>query len=102
MPENIIKCERCGDYLSAKFLDTHICDIAFKGVKEIPIIFFFERKVDDRTIIIAKGLDGILYRLVSQTKTFAKYQTDFDTKNNRQGLDRTNNRMVFILLIVIF
>jgi hypothetical protein len=58
-------------------------------VKEIFIDYFIETKTANKdTIIIAKGLDGILYRLiVSKTKAFTPYPTDFDSENNRRRLE---------------
>lgn len=98
MHNNIIKCNRCGEFISSEFGDTHICTIPLKDIKEIFIDYFYETKTAKKdTIIIAKGLDGILYRLiVSKTKAFTPYPTDFDTNNNRRRLDRTLQRKNYI------
>ncbi len=94
MHNNIIKCNRCGEFISSELSDSHTCTIPLKDVKEIFIDYFFETKTANKdTIIIAKGLDGTLYRLiVSKTKTFTNYPTDFDRKNNRHRLDRTQGK----------
>jgi hypothetical protein len=92
MPEdNLLKCNICGTYLSIEDVDLHKCDIPFKGVKSIPIAFFFKKEIDStNVIIVAKGLDGVLYKLIlSNKKDFTPYPTDFDSKNNRRRLDRT-------------
>jgi len=95
---NLIKCNRCGELLSSEFEDEHVCTIPLKDIKEIFIDHFVETKTANKEqIIIAKGLDGIIYRLiVSKTKTFSTYPTDFDSKNNRRRLDRTFKRSFYI------
>jgi hypothetical protein len=63
---------------------------------------YYEIKPENRDVVImAKGQDGILYRLVlskinSKVKNLIFHPTDFDSKNNRRRLDRTFHRYIFI------
>jgi len=62
---NIVKCPRCGRVLIAEEYPSDTCNPRFRGVKEIIIDWHYETKSDDgHNVVMAKGLDGVLYRLV--------------------------------------
>jgi len=59
------KCPWCHKYVLQSQTDKHICDAPFLDVKEIPVLFSYittDRK--GNKVTIARGYDGILYRLV--------------------------------------
>jgi hypothetical protein len=65
MNNNIIRCSKCNKELIAEETESHESKCHLITVKEIPVLFFFTQKNGDgKDIIIAKGHDGILYRLV--------------------------------------
>jgi hypothetical protein len=72
---NIIKCQYCGGIFSAEFFDSHICIPTLKGTAEIPVKYYYESKpLNKEPVIIAKGHDGILYRLVlTKVKSKVKF-----------------------------
>jgi len=77
MHDYIEKCPRCGAFLTAEQAKDHKCSIPLKGVKEIPILFHYECKKDNGDVIImARGLNGILYRLVESKKSIRRNFTD--------------------------
>lgn len=61
--DNIFKCASCGKTFIAEEKFTHKCVF---DVEEIPITDYFERKTEDKTSIVAWGLNGRIYRLVKQ------------------------------------
>lgn len=71
---NIAKCNRCGEFLSAEFVETH----HVKDVKQIFLDYFVQAKTDNNEdIIVAMGLDGVLYRLiVSKVRNFSHLSDD--------------------------
>ncbi|MFZ0515236.1 MAG: hypothetical protein WAM14_26805 [Candidatus Nitrosopolaris sp.] len=59
---NIMYCSGCKkQYIAEESKDHENCLI---GVREIPISYCFTSEDNGKRIIIARGLDGILYRLV--------------------------------------
>jgi hypothetical protein len=81
------KCQYCGKYMTAEQVESHKCDFPFKDVKEIPIMYHSEvQNEKGETIIIARGFDGILYRLRLCKNPIRRNFTDDDT---RRRLDRT-------------
>jgi hypothetical protein len=65
---NISRCSKCNKEFIGEELQTHEKECIIT-VKEIPISFFFVKNRQNREIIIAKGNDGILYRLVKISKS---------------------------------
>lgn len=64
---DIGRCSRCGQFFVAEEFNSHICSIPFKGVKELLVDYYFEgMDENENKVIIAKGLNGIIYRLVQQ------------------------------------
>ena len=60
--QNIMYCSACKKkYIAEESKNHENCLI---GVKEIPISYSFTSEEKGKSIIIARGLDGILYRLV--------------------------------------
>jgi hypothetical protein len=59
---NIMYCFRCKkQYIAEESKDHENCIF---GVKEIPIYYSFTTEDNGKKIIIARGVDGLLYRLV--------------------------------------
>jgi len=60
----IEKCPYCGKYMTAEQAESHVCASPFNDVKEIPILYLSKvEKQNGDTIFLARGRDGILYRL---------------------------------------
>jgi hypothetical protein len=63
--DNIERCPICKEYLLHNQIKNHKCPNQFKGVKEIPVYFFYQTSDgDENKAVIAKGIDGILYKFV--------------------------------------
>lgn len=60
----IEKCPHCGRFMTFQQAQHHSCDNIIADVKQIDITYYFET-VDalGNRMIIARGLDGVLYRL---------------------------------------
>lgn len=62
---DLVKCARCKNTLIAESFDGHICTPRFRGTKTVIIDFFNIGKTSDgKTLILAKGMDGIMYSLI--------------------------------------
>jgi hypothetical protein len=70
--KNIIKCERCGSTISSEFFDSHECHLSniekVGNIKEIFIKHYFEVIDAYNNILLIKGWDGILYRIIKSEK----------------------------------
>ena len=91
---NTEKCFRCGKTLISEEIATHECTIATHDVQEIGITGWFEGRIDENgdRVLIAHGLNGILYRLVNCHHNPPHPNTDptiFDSNKNRRRFDRT-------------
>jgi hypothetical protein len=62
--QNVVRCPECRKELIAEEKRAHKC---YGTVKEIPISFFYILTRHGTKIIMCKGLDGILYRLVQKS-----------------------------------
>ncbi len=65
--ENVGRCPRCNEFLVAENRDGHVCR-EYIAVKGIDIDYFFETDSTEGKVIIAKGIDGTLYRLTLRDK----------------------------------
>jgi hypothetical protein len=84
------KCPYCGKYLLAKQVRTHVCDSPFADVREIPVMFFYETTRDDGDkLVIARGFDGVLYRLVKCHNPLS--DDSYHEHSNRRKVNRTLN-----------
>ena len=61
--ENVGRCPKCGAFLVAENYETHRCRTPI-DVREIDVDYYFETDSGQGRILIAKGLDGVLYRLI--------------------------------------
>ena len=62
---NIVMCLRCQRTYVSEEYDHHICSPNLINVKEIMVDYYSETKNEyGDQLILAKGLDGVLYRLV--------------------------------------
>lgn len=94
---NTRKCSRCGKNFIVEEFALHECTITTVNVQEIGITGWFEGKIDENgdQVLIAHGLNGILYRLVKCEHDPPHPDTRptvFDTNKTRQGLYRIQNR----------
>lgn len=96
--KNIAKCNRCGSFVSAEFIDNHVCKVPINDVKKIKINYYFETKSNYKEdMIIAKGFDGVLYRLiVSKPKNFG-YPSDELLQGNLSDADLTAPPIVILI-----
>jgi len=90
--KNIGRCPRCNKALIEEEFQSHECEIKAKGVEEIVVDNFCEliqRDGQGHRLIVAQGLDGVLYWLIeckhNPPHTTKRKFTGYDTK---QGLDR--------------
>ena len=98
---DFIKCKRCSKNFIFEEYDEHVCDIDFKGIREIGIDYHFDGGKDENNdqIFIAKGLDGMIYRLVkcdhnpphTSSKPIIFDKDSFGPKNNRKFTDDDSN-----------
>jgi hypothetical protein len=66
---NVGRCSRCKKNLIREEFDNHVCNPPLQ-VREIRVNYWWLDKTDDgRPLIIAKGLEGILYRLSGDRKS---------------------------------
>ena len=99
----IPKCERCSKSFIDEELEDHLCSPILTRAQEIGIDYIFEGEIDNNgdKVYMAKGLNGIMYRLVqcphnpTHTNT---HPTIFDSKRNRRGLYRTWNDKINVTL----
>jgi LYAR-type C2HC zinc finger len=96
---NLIKCTNCSKMFIGEEYQEHQTKCVSK-VKEIAITFLVQVDKSDKQVFIAKGLDGILYRLVKVLSD--DFLQGDKNKQNRRGLDRTvNNNLQIHPLILI-
>ena len=58
------RCPYCKRFMTPEQAKDHICNSPLIDVKEIAIIYHFETcDKNGDTLIIARGLDGVLYKL---------------------------------------
>lgn len=89
-----LKCDRCNKSLIEEEFSNHVCTPRLTKTQEIGIDYIFTGKTDQNGDIvhIAKGLNGIMYRLVqcSHNPTHTNtYPTTFDSQEIRRRFDRT-------------
>ena len=97
---NTIKCVRCHKTVISEEFDRHDCTIITYKVQEIGITHWFEGKVDENgdKVLIAHGLNGILYRLVECDHNPPHpdtRQTVFDSEEIRHRFDRTTKQQLY-------
>lgn len=99
---NIKKCERCLKTLLSEEFENHDCTIMTHNTQEIGISYWFEAKPDENgdQVLIAQGLNGILYRFVKCIHNPPHpniRQTIFDkkSKNNRKFTDDEDNHGLY-------
>jgi len=58
------RCPYCGEDVKSYMDTNHVCYPRFSGFKEIEIMYWFNEKEEDGVeVVLARGWDGILYRL---------------------------------------
>jgi hypothetical protein len=59
------RCPFCREYLLYNQIKNHVCKTPLITVKEIPVVFSYNTTDDNGyKVTIARGFDGILYRLL--------------------------------------
>ena len=90
------RCPYCKKYLLANQIEQHVCDAPLQDVREIPILFDYETSNGDgERIIVARGYDGVLYRLVKTKNPFSRRKVT-DSDNSQEG-NRTRNKILLPL-----
>src|SRR5579883_2999581 len=86
---NIISCPRCNLEIIAEEYRDHKCKDHIKGVKTLPISFYYDGGYDENgdKILMIKGEDGILYRGIQ-----CKHQIPHNLSGNRNLTGENNNR----------
>ncbi len=97
---NIILCQRCAKTIISDELETHECSPETIGVQEIGLDYWFKGDIDENgdEVLIAKGLNGILYNLVlckHNPPHPNTHPTVFDKEKNRRRFDRTTKQQVY-------
>ena len=91
---NTVNCERCKKQFIEEEFENHFCSPRSTQVQEIGIDYIFKGETNENgdLVHIAKGLNGILYRLVECLHNPPHPNTDqttFDSEKNRRQLYRT-------------
>jgi len=76
---NVGRCPNCGNFLIGEEVNSHTCK-ALKGIQDLLIHHYYELSARDdegHKVLIAKGLDGFLYRLI-----ICKHKPPHSTKRN--------------------
>lgn len=69
----IEKCPYCGKFMTAEQVEHHICNSPLIDIKEVPILYYFmQHKENGDTVISARGLDGVLYKLRQSQTSFIR------------------------------
>lgn len=65
--DDLIECTRCKKRMFYEEYADHVCTAVLNYVREIKVDYWWLSKTD-KNLIIAKGLDGVLYRLVKNKR----------------------------------
>jgi len=88
----IEKCPYCSQFLTAEQAESHVCDVPLKGITQIPIMYLSEVKEENGDVIfLARGYDGILYRLCKTKRPMKSIRRKFTDIDDRRRLYRTCN-----------
>lgn len=90
-------CERCKKSFIDEEFDQHLCTPIPKKIQELGIDYIFEGNINENgdQVYIAKGLNGIMYKLVqcSHNPTHTNlHPTTFDSEEIRRRFDRTSKQ----------
>ncbi len=98
---NVVKCERCQKSLIDEEYSSHVCTPNLRGIKEIEVDYYYEHtsKNGDK-VIMAKGLDGFLYRLKKRLSTESKHDKDYRQGNSSCVKVLYNLRDIFTRVLV--
>lgn len=95
----IVRCPKCKKDLIAEEAGLHEC---LASVKEIPVVFFYtlKKEKEGQEIVIAKGLDGVLYHLV---KSINRSSSTTTTQNSTPKHDTPeDDRTILIIKKLLF
>jgi len=85
MHDYMERCPYCKKYLLAQQVRKHVCDASLLGVKEIPVVFFCETTDQKGSkLVLARGYDGFLYRLVKRHNPLSSDDSYHDSSNRRK------------------
>lgn len=90
----MVNCERCKKQFIDEEFYNHVCTPRATEVQEIGIDYLFKGETNENgdLVYMAKGLNGIIYRLVECLHNPPHPNTDptnFSNENNRRRLHRT-------------
>lgn len=89
--DDLERCPYCKRFMTAEQAKHHVCNSPLIDVKEVDILYhYMSHNEDGDTLIVARGLDGVLYKL-RQCKDIDR--RIFTRKRNRRGLDRACLRL---------
>jgi|SRR5215203_3281754 len=95
----IVRCPKCKkDFIAEEMESPGRLD----SVKQIPVVYFFTLRDEREEIIIAKGYDGVLCRLVKSPKykntlpTESQHRQRSD-QQRKETPDKDNNTMIFLI-----
>jgi len=92
---NIIKCTRCKKTLIEEEFNGHVCTPNLRGIKDILVDYYYlgQKDNDGHEFVYAKGLDGILYRLVK-----CLHKTPHQPSVNTENTNHEDNSTIRSLL----
>jgi hypothetical protein len=88
MNNNLFKCDRCGKILIDEEYDSHLCSPVPSGSKKI-VIDYYQIVKDNlgQTVIVAKDLNGVIYRLIKREQKFTDKIPVSDESLQHSGSD---------------
>lgn len=87
----IEKCPYCGRFMTYAQIQHHVCNSRLINVEEIRVLYYFLTKEQNGdTLIMARGINGTLYRLRQTNKTLDQASSDefLHGTRNRRRVDR--------------
>jgi hypothetical protein len=96
---HIVKCNRCRKVMIHEEFSSHICTPVPTGeAKTIEVDYYIETKDEQsRTIIVAKGMDGVMYTLVERGKKESDkipYTLPTESQQRKETPDKDNNTII--------
>jgi hypothetical protein len=86
----------CLKFLTALQAKTHNCSALFNGVREIPVLYYYEVPDSEEKTVIAHGHDGIMYRLIQCLNPLNRNSSDdsHHEPRNRRKVTRTSSTYI--------
>jgi hypothetical protein len=89
---DIVRCERCKKNLIDEEFKSHSCSPVTVGYKDIDVDYYIVTKEPSmgRKIILAKGLDGVMYTLTVRPRTISDMISLSDENLQSDEKDKTD------------